>query len=58
MAILLEVIVVSKEQGVSPAVQLIELNIKTKAAQEKFFNDLVQIEEGVGFVIHRKATII
>ena len=58
MAILLEVIVVSKEQGVSSAVQLIELNITTKSAQEKFFNDLVQIEEGVGFVIHRKATII
>lgn len=58
MAILLEVIVVSKEQGVSPAVQLIELNIKTKSAQEKFLNELVHTEEGVGFVIHRKATII
>lgn len=58
MAILLEVIVVSKEQGVSPAVQLIELNIKTKPAQEKFLNELVHTEEGVGFVIHRKATII
>ena len=58
MAILLEVIVVSKEQGVSPAVQLIELNIKTKAAQEKFLNELVHTEEGVGFVIHRKAIII
>ena len=58
MAILLEVIVVSKEQGVSPAVQLIELNIKTKAAQEKFLSELIQIEEGVGFVIHRKAKII
>jgi hypothetical protein len=58
MAILLEIIVVSKEQGVSPAVQLIELNIKTKTAQEKFLNELVHAEEGVGFVIHRKATII
>ena len=56
IAILLEVIVVSKEQGVSPAVQLIELNIKSKSAQEKFLNELVHKEEGVGFVIHRKAT--
>lgn len=57
-SILLEVIVASRAKGIAPAVSLIELKGLSLAAKTHFMDNLVKVEEGLGFIIYRKATVL